>query len=327
MSSVSKKYKTTIVKLLALESSIKEKYDTLFSLDCKHLKNTQQYKGIIQEIKGLKHFEKELLKELPTNYYELEQIIKELKQLYLPSADNDLNLMVPRTFPYSPYTATRLVNKLVYYIVSNFEKILLKPLIAKSQNIDEEKLKDANNAAFVTAYNNYLRQDIINIQIIINYANTNSFIKTQLKRNFYDLCYALPHLEEKYLSKNFEITPEYTITSDIIPSFYGLSADKFKLIQDKVITELCLKEIKFMSSQNLYELEPNRNLFTTYFSQSLIQASLLIASSDIFEQISYIVESQLEDNPTYETVKQMIGDIFTNVENSNISLSRVQFKI
>ena len=42
MSSVSKKYKTTIVKLLALESSIKEKYDTLFSLDCKYLKNTQQ---------------------------------------------------------------------------------------------------------------------------------------------------------------------------------------------------------------------------------------------------------------------------------------------
>ena len=43
MSSVNSKYKTTIAKLLDLELSIKEKYDTLFMLDYNNSKNNHAY--------------------------------------------------------------------------------------------------------------------------------------------------------------------------------------------------------------------------------------------------------------------------------------------
>ena len=326
MGNISHKYKTIIDKLLDLELSIKRKYDELFSLEFKHLKNTPKFKCIIQEIRGLKHFEKELLKELPKDYSELEEIIKKLKHTYFPLADDDLSLIVPRIFPYSNYMVTRLVNKLIYYVITNFENIIIKPLFEIPSNVDDIKLKDVNSAAFITAYNNYLKQDIVNIQIIINQANTNPFIKPQLKKNFYDSCYALPYLEEKYLSQNFEINLEYTITSDIIPSFYSIGEEKFNIIKNNIITKLCLEEIVFMSSQDIYELEPDRNLFAVYYSQSLVQASLLIANANTLDSISCITESLLEEDSSYEAVNHMIRDIFTNVENNNISLSRVQFR-
>lgn len=327
MSSVNSKYKTTITKLLDLELSIKEKYDALFMLDCNNLQNTSKYKNRVQEIKALKHFENLLLKELPNNYTDLEEIIKELKATYLPTTVNDLNLIVPRIVPYSNYSATRLINKLIYYIISNFEKLVLYPLIKATNTVDKEKMQDANNAAFVTAYNNYLRQDIANIQVIINAFNTNPYIKPKFKRNFYDLCYTLPYLEEKYLYQDFAIFEEYIITSEVISSFYGINQDIFKELQDKLITKICLEEIYFMSIQDIYELESDRNLFATYFSQSLTQASLLIASPETLEKISCLAESILEDDVSYELANQMVRDIFKNVENNNISLSRVQFRV
>lgn len=327
MSSVNSKYKTTIAKLLDLELSIKEKYDTLFMLDYNNSKNNQAYKSIIQEIKGLKHFENELLKELPNNYPELAEIIKELKSTYLPLESNDLNLKVPRAFPYSNYSATRLINKLIYYIISNFEKIVIYPIIQKSEVVDAEKLADANNSAFVTSYNNYLRQDIVNIQAIINSFNTNPFIRPKLGRNFYDLCYTLPYLEDKYLYQEFKIFSEYTITSDVIPSFYGINQDVFRKLQDSILTKICLEELYFMSTQDIYALELDNNLFAAYFSQSLVQASLLIANPETLEKISCMAYSLLDDDSSYEQANQMIKDIFTNVENNNISLSRVQFRV
>lgn len=327
MSSVGSKYKITIAKLLDLELSIKEKYDALFFLDYNDSKNNQFYKNIIQEIKGLKHFENELLKDLPNNYPELEEIIKELKRTYLPLANNDLNLVVPRIFPYSHYAATRLINKLIYFIVFNFEKIVLHPMFQKLDFVDYEQLMDANNSAFVISFNNYLRQDITNIQAMINFSNNNPFIKPQFRRNFYDLCYSLPYLEEKYLKQEFRISDEYTITSGIISDFYGIRRDIAQKLQEEILTKICLEEIGFMSMQDIYELEPNRNLFATYFSQSLIQASLLIASSETFDKIYGMAKSILEEDPLYEPVNQMIEDIFTNVKNNGISLSRVQFRI
>ena len=82
-----------------------------------------------------------------------------------------------------------------------------------------------------------------------------------------------------------------------------------------------------MSTQDIYALELDNNLFAAYFSQSLVQASLLIANPETLEKISSMANFLLDDDSSYEQANKMIKDIFTNVENNNISLSRVQFRV
>lgn len=302
--------------IFTISLSIKEKYDKLFELDVFKKTNTQEYQNLIQVIKGLKYFEQEELKKLHHNYSELMLIVKYLKEKYLNIKDETLNLIIPDEVLFKNYVTTRIINNIICYIINNFDVMYLKTV--NDLSLDINNFRKSN---FIIAINNYLMQDILNILLVVNHNSQNPLLKNMFVRNFYDLNYTIPYLEERLLSNN---NNDYIIGSDVVNYFYGISKEYSDKIKTEFLKKLYQNKLDIILSYDLDDTLLLDNIFKIEFSKNFMKAILLLSDEKLKDEINAISTAYMINTDANEMTTNIIKSIFVSLDAEEFVFSRAR---
>lgn len=308
---IKKNYKI-LNDLMNIGKSIKDKYDKLYLLESTDKKGSKEYLDILHEIRGLKHFEKKLLQDLPKSTNELMEIINYLYKHYNLLADDTLLYLIPRSIPFRNYAATRLINQIVDSLIKNYGELMENNLEYQNSNIVLELEK-------------YFSEDIIRLLLSINEKNSEPYLKPLMQKQKYDFAYCLVFLEEELLDKEFAVDRCPLIYLDIFIKKYQIAKEDIEERINEMIYSICKDELAFMLNMDINYLEVVNNLFAMYNSQSLILAALSLASEETIENVRALAKANQEEDGMYEKANQVVDEIFSKLDRQEINLSRIQF--